>query len=279
MANAVWTGSLSFGLLTIPVRLYPAARSERVRLHLLHSSCHTRLREPLYCPKHERIVDRSETVRGYEYEKGRYVILEDEELKKIAPPTAHTAEILAFVKESEVDPIYFESSYFALPEKDNAKPYLLLVKALENANRMAIAKLTMHLREYTIFVRPQDHGLTVHTMYFANEVRRAAGYGEVNHEIKLKPQELKLAEQLVDSLSQDFRAESYHDGYQDRLKALIEAKRKGESIAEEPAPKRAPVIDIMEALKKSVQQSEILRKKKRPARVAAGTEKGRRAAG
>jgi DNA end-binding protein Ku len=274
MANAVWTGSLSFGLLAIPIRLYPAARHERVRMHLLHSTCHTRLREPLYCPKHERIVERSEAVHGYEYEEGRYVVVEDEELKKITPASAHTAELLGFVKESQVDPIYFDSSYFALPEKENQKPYVLLVKALENAERMAIAKLTMHLREYTIFVRPRDHGLLVHTMHFANEVREAAGYGKVDQEIKLRPQELRLAEQLLESLAQDFKPQCYHDGYQERLKALIEAKRKGETIVEERAPKRAPVIDIMEALKKSVQQSETQKKK---GTVEAGPTRARKA--
>lgn len=267
-AKAVWTGSLSFGLLSIPIRLIPAARHERVRMHLLHSSCHTRLREPLYCPKHERIVERSETVHGYEYEEGRYVVVEDEELKKIAPASARTAEILGFVKESEVDPIYFDSSYFALPEKDNQKPYVLLVKALQNAQRMAIAKLTMHLREYTVFVRPKDHGLTMHTMHFADEIREAAGYGKIDREIKLKPQEISLAEQLVESLSQDFKPQSYHDGYQERLKALIEAKRKGEAIVEERTPKRAPVIDMMEALKRSVQHAEMQKAKKRAARAA-----------
>ena len=266
-ANAVWTGSLSFGLLSIPIRLYPAARHERVRMHLLHSSCHTRLREPLYCPKHGRIVERSETVHGYEYEEGRYVIVEDEELKKIAPASARTADILGFVKESEVDPVYFDSSYFALPEKDNQKPYVLLVKALENAKRMAIAQLTMHLREYTVFVRPKDHGLTVHTMHFADEIREAAGYGR-DRDIKLKPQEIRLAEQLVESLSQDFKPQSYHDGYQERLKELIEAKRKGEAIVEERAPKRAPVIDMMEALKRSVQHAETQKAKRGIAREA-----------
>ena len=275
-ATSVWRGSLSFGLLTIPLRLYPAARSEHVHFHQLHSTCHTRLKQPLYCPTHKRIVESSEVVRGYEYEKGQYIIIESEELKKIAPLTAKTAEILAFVEESQVDPIYFESSYFALPEKENEKPYVLLVKALEDTNRMAIARLTMHMREYTIFVRPRNHGLTVHTMYFANEVRQVAGYGKADGEIKLKPQEIKLAQQLVESLSQEFRPESYHDGYQDRLRALIKAKEKGETIAEEPAPKRAPVIDMMEALKRSLQQTEARGQKKRPTRVGASGEREKR---
>jgi len=275
MATSVWRGSLSFGLLTIPIRLYPAARSQHLQLHQLHSTCHTRLKQPLYCPTHRRIVDRSEAVRGYEYEKGQYVVVEPDELKKITPATARTAEILGFVKESQVDPIYFDSSYLALPEKENEKPYVLLVKALEDSQRLAIAKLTMHLREYTIFVRPRNHGLTVHTMYFRNEVREVQGYGETDHKVKLKSQEIKLAEQLVETLSEDFRPEEYHDTFQENLKALIEAKLKGETIVEERPVKRAPVIDMMEALKRSVQQSEMQRHMKRPMRVATSAKRER----
>src|SRR5437868_2698097 len=153
MAASVWTGSISFGLLTIPIRLYPAARGERVSLHKIHTVCHTRLRQPLYCPTEKRLVDRSEVVRGYEYEKGQYVLIDDDEIKKITPRSGKNMEILAFVDTSQIDPIYFDSSYLAMPDKDNAKPYALLVKALEDLQRVGIAKITMHQREYTVFIR------------------------------------------------------------------------------------------------------------------------------
>ena len=274
---AVWKGSISFGLLSIPIQLYPAARPERIQLHQLHKECHTRLRQPLYCPKHERIVDRSEVVKGYEYEKGHYVLVEEQELKKIAPASSKMMEIQAFVKGSQIDPIFFESSYFALPEKDNPKPYVLLVKALEEADRVGIAKVTMHQREYTVFIRPRSHGLTVHTMYFVNEIRKVESYGKTDEDVKLRPQEIKLAEQLVESLAEDFKPQQYHDTYQERLKALIEAKRHGKTIAEEEAPKRAPVIDMMEALKRSLHQAEAQRgKKPMRARAAAGERHGKR---
>jgi DNA end-binding protein Ku len=277
MAASVWRGSISFGLLSIPIRLFPAARPERIHLHQLHKECHTRLRQPLYCPKHERIVDRSEVVKGYEYEKGHYIVIEEKELKKIAPPSSKIMEIQGFVKGSQLDPIFFESSYFALPEKDNPKPYVLLVKALEESDRVGIAKVTMHQREYTVFIRPQSHGLTIHTMYFLNEIRKVEGYGKSADDVKLRPQEIKLAEQLVDSLAEDFNPQQYEDMYQERLKALIEAKRHGKTIAEEEAPKRAPVIDMMEALKRSLHQTEE-RRSKRPTRArATGRERdGRR---
>src|SRR5438270_11110951 len=272
MAASVWTGSIGFGLLSIPIRLYPAARSERINLHQLHKKCHTRLRQPLYCPTCNRMVERSEVVKGYEYEKGHYILIDSEELKKITPPSGRAMEIQAFVKRLQIDPIYFESSYFALPEKDNPKPYVLLVKALEDSDRVGIAKVTMHQREYTVFIRPRSHGLTVHTMYFVNEIRKVEGYGKTTQDIKLRPQEVKLAEQLVESLSEDFKPQQYHDTYQENLKALIEAKRHGKTIVEEEAPKRAPVIDMMEALKRSLHEADA-QKQKKPMRRAAGRER------
>jgi DNA end-binding protein Ku len=273
MAASVWKGSISFGLLSIPIRLFPAARSEHINLHQIHKKCHTRLRQPLYCPTDRRIVERSEVVKGYEYEKGRYVLIENEELKKIAPASSKTMEIQAFVKGSQVDPILFESSYLAMPEKDNPKPYVLLVKALEESDRVGIAKVTMHQREYTVFIRPRNHGLTIHTMYFVNEIRMVEGYGKLV-DVKLKPQEIKLAEQLVESLEDDFQPQQYHDTFQERLKALIEAKREGKPIIDEERPRRAPVIDMMEALKRSLQETEAQKRKKpmraRPAREREG---------
>ena len=266
MAASVWKGSISFGLLSIPIRLFGAARPERIQMHQLHKECHTRLRQPLYCPKHDRIVDRAEVVKGYEYEKGHYIVIEEQDLKKIAPPSSKVMEIQGFVKESKIDPIFFETSYFALPEKDNPKPYVLLVKALEESNRVGIAKVTMHQREYTVFIRPRSHGLTIHTMYFVNEIRRVEGYGKTVEDVKLRPQEIKLAEQLVESLAEDFKPQQYEDTYQERLKALIEAKRRGKTIAAEEPPRRAPVIDMMEALKRSLHQTEAQRSKK-PTRV------------
>jgi DNA end-binding protein Ku len=275
MAASVWTGSIGFGLLSIPIRLYPAARSERINLHQLHKKCHTRLRQPLYCPTCNRMVERSEVVKGYEYEKGHYILIENEELKKITPPSGKVMEIQAFVKGSQIDPIYFESSYLALPEKDNPKPYVLLVKALEDSDRVGIAKVTMHQREYTVFIRPRSHGLTIHTMYFVNEIRKVEGYGKVTQEIKVRPQEIKLAEQLVESLSEEFKPQQYHDTYQENLKALIEAKREGKTIVEEEAPKRAPVIDMMEALKRSLHETEA-GKRKKPMRARPAAREGRR---
>jgi DNA end-binding protein Ku len=275
MASAAWKGSLTFGLLVVPIRLYTAAHSERMNLHQLHKECHTRLKQPLFCPHCNRQVERSEVVKGYEYEPGHYVVVTDEEIKKITPSSSKTMEILAFVKQEQIDPIYFDSSYVVMPERDSEKAYALLLKTLEDSGRVAIATVTMHQREYTVFIRPRSHGLTMHTMYFANEIRKVAGYGETEKHVKLKPQEIKLAEQLVETLSEDFKPEKYHDTFQEQLKALIEAKMKGKAIRVEQAPARAPVIDMMEALKRSLAKTAAVAGKKKPMR-ATGTERSRR---
>jgi DNA end-binding protein Ku len=254
MASSAWKGFITFGLISIPVKLYPAARSARIGLHQLHAVCKTRLRQPLFCPTCNRIVERSEVVKGYEYEDGKYVVIDPEEIKKITPESARAMEILAFVKESEIDPLFFDSSYFLVPEDEGKKAYKLLLKAMEDKDRVAIAKLTTHQREYTAFLRPYDHGIALHTMYFANEIREAPGYGRADN-VKLTPQELKLADQLVDNLSEEFQLKKYHDEFETRLRALIEAKQKGPDIAAAPRPQRAPVIDMMAALKKSLERT------------------------
>jgi DNA end-binding protein Ku len=264
MAASAWKGSLSFGLVTIPIRLYPAARPSRVPLHQLHSVCQTRLRQPLYCPHCERIVEHDEIIKGYQNEDGSYTLIEPEEIKKIEPESSRTMEILSFVKRAEVDPLFFDSSYFVVPEGEGKRAYALLLKALEDSERVAIAKITMHQREYTAFIRPYDHGLALHTMYFASEIREAPGYGKVA-DIKLRPQEIQLAERLVSTLAETFHLEKYHDEFQQRLRALLEAKRKGKVVATEPQPHRAPVIDMMTALKRSL---ETTARSKRPSRVA-----------
>jgi DNA end-binding protein Ku len=277
MPSSVWKGTLSFGLLAIPVKLYTAARSQRMNLHQLHKVCHTRLKQPLYCPHCNRQVDRSEVVRGYEYEKGRYVVINEDEIKKITPRSSTVMEIVAFVKQEQIDPIYFDASYFMLPDKESEKPYALLLRTLEDSNRVGIATVTMHQREYTVFIRPRNSGLTIHTMYYANEIREIAGYGKAEKDVKLKPAEVKLAEQLVDSLSQDFKPEQFRDKFQENLKALIEAKQRGKTVVAERKPAPARVIDMMDALKKSLSNAEAQQNRKKPIKLRpTGSEHHRR---
>jgi DNA end-binding protein Ku len=251
MASTVWKGYLTFGLISIPVRLFSAARTEHISLNQLHEKCKSRIRQPLYCPTCQRMVERSEIVKGYEYEKDQYVLVEDEEVKKIAPPSASTMEILEFVNAADVDPLYLNASYYMLPEDAGRKAYQLLVATMEEAGRAAVAKLAMHQREYIVLIRPRNNGLTLHTMYFADEVRQLPEYGQPG-EIKVKPEEVKLAKQLVESLAGGFEPEKYQDEYRQRLREMLDAKLQGQEIAVAAQPQLAPVIDMMEALKKSL---------------------------
>ena len=275
MANAVWKGHLTFGLITIPVRLFTAARSERISFNQLHEKCHSRLRMPLFCPHCNRQVERSEVIKGYEYEKDQYVLVTEDELEKIAPPSARVMEIQEFVKTKEVDPLYFDASYYLVPEDAGRKAYLLLTKTMEEEGYSAIAKLYMHQREYTTIIRPRARGLTLHTMFYAGEVRELAEYGKTDS-IELKQQEVKLAQQLIGSLAGKFTPKKYTDEYQQRVAQLIEAKRKGQAVAEAPAPQLAPVIDLMEALKKSLAERQAAPAQKKPPARAIAAEAGKK---
>jgi DNA end-binding protein Ku len=272
MAASVWSGYLTFGLISMPVRLFSGARSSGISFNMLHRTDMSRLKQQYICQADGAVVDRSDIVKGYEYRKDEYVVIEPEEIKKIEPKTAKTMEILEFVKASEVDPVYFESSYYMLPEEAGRRPYALLTKALEESDYVAIAKLTMHNREYTVFVRPHEGGLMLHTMYYAEEVRTVEGFGAPD--VELKEAELKVAHQLIEALAVEWDPEKFHDTFQDNLKNLIQTKLEGGKIAEVEKPKKlAPVVDLMSALKESLAQME--GKKKPAAAEASGRKRSR----
>jgi DNA end-binding protein Ku len=264
MAASVWSGYLTFGLISMPVRLFSGARSNSISFHMLHRDDLSRIKQQLYCPNDNRVIGRDEIVKGYEYRKDEYVVVEPEEIKKIEPKTAKTMEILEFVKASDVDPIYFESSYYMMPEEAGRRPYALLSKALEDSDYVAIAKVTMHNREYTVFLRPSKGGLMLHTMYYQEEVRELEGFGAP--EVDVKEGELKIAHQLIEALAGDWEPEKYHDEFQENLKKLIQAKLEGQEVKAVEKPKKlAPVVDLMAALKQSLADME---GKKKPAASA-----------
>ncbi len=250
MASTVWKGHLTFGLVSLPVKLYSAARSETVSFNQLHKADNSRIKQVTYCQAEDKPVPRSELVKGYEYEKDRYVVIEDEDIKKVAPKTARTMEILEFVKGSEVDPVFLESSYYMAPDEAGEKPYALLFEALRQTGYVGLAKVAMHNREHIVILRPGSRGLLMHTMYYTDEIRKVEEFRTDTSVVKEK--ELELAKTLVESLAADFAPEKYHDAYRDNLRAMIEAKVQGQEIVETPTPQLAPVIDIMEALKKSL---------------------------
>ena len=253
MASSVWSGYLTFGLISMPVRLFSGARGNHVSFHMLHRDDHARIKQQLWCPNEERVVERSEIVKGYEYRKGEYVVIEPDEIKKIEPKTAKAMEILEFVKADDVDPIYFESSYYLMPEEAGRRPYALLSCALEESSYVAIAKITMHNREYTVFLRPYKGGMMLHTMYYKDEVRELDGFGRPD--VELKDAEVKVAHQLIEALAGDFEPEKYHDTFEENVKKLIQAHLEGREVTPVEKPRKpAPVIDLMSALKESLAQ-------------------------
>jgi len=264
MAASVWSGYLTFGLISMPVRLFSGARSNHVSFHMLHRDDHVRVKQQLICPEEEKVVGRDEIVKGYEYRKGEYVIIEPDEIKRIEPKTAKAMEILEFVKSDEIDPIYFESSYYMLPEEAGRRPYALLHKALEDSRYVAVAKLAMHNREYTVFLRPYTVGLMLHTMYYQDEIRKVEDFGKTD--VDIKEAELKVAHQLVQALAAEWEPKKYYDTFEANVKELIKAHLEGKQVNSIEKPKKAaPVVDLMEALKQSLAQME--GKKKGPQRA------------
>ena len=260
MAASVWKGHLTFGLVSFPIRLFSAARSETVSFNLLHKDDHSRIRQVTFCQAEDKPVSRNELVKGYEYEKDHYVVIDEEDIKNVAPKTAKVMEILEFVKAEQVDPIYLESSYYVAPEEGGEKPYALLFQALRESKFYALAKVAMHNREHIIILRPGAKGILSHTMYYQDEIRQVEEFRTDTSLVKDK--ELDMAKMLISSLEAEFEPQKYHDEYRDNLQRMIEAKIEGKKVVATPAAQVAPVIDIMEALKKS------LAEKRKPAQAA-----------
>jgi DNA end-binding protein Ku len=252
MPATVWKGFLSFGLVSFPIRLYSAARPDHIHFNMLHRKDLSRIKEAWYCAKENKRVDRSDIVKGYEVRKGEYIAVEDDELKQIAPATATTMEILKCVRDEEVDPVYFETSYYVGPDESVSKPYGLFLQALKESGYDALAKVTMHNREHAVLIRASEDGLLLHTLFYPNEVR-AANKPAIKAAGKTSSKELSLAKSLIQHLAGPFKPEELHDTYRENIERLIEQKRKGQKITLAERPRKAPVVDLMEALKRSLE--------------------------
>ena len=260
MPSSVWSGYVTFGLISIPVKLFSAARSEGISFRMLHKECGTRVKQQYICPVHERPVTREEIVKGYEFEKDRYIEVSPEEIKKIEPRTARAMEILEFVPLAEVDAMFFDTSYYLVPDDPGLRAYVLLRRAMADSGKCAIARLSMHNREYTAVLRPLAQGLALHSMFFRHEVGRIEELGPVNG-LEVKEKELELAHSLIESLSAPFEPEKYSDSFQANLRTMLDAKLQGQPVTEVEKPKLAPVIDLMAALKKSLEDARKLPRK------------------
>jgi len=273
MATTVWSGHLTFGLVSMPVQLVTAARRKSVDLDLLHSKDHSRIRQVLYCRAEDKPLERSDVVKGFEYAKDKYVVLDASELAKIKPKSAKMMEILEFVDAAEVDPVYFDTSYYLLPDEGGDKPYMLLYLAMHNTNYYALAKATMHEREYTLVIRCGAHGLIVHTMYYADELREQKAFQKEPGVVAQK--ELTLAKALIENLASPFEPKKYSDAYRAQLEQLIQAKIKGKKFVSAPAKRLAPVTDIMAALQKSLFQRRLPAAAKKSASKVVSKRKAR----
>ncbi len=253
-ARSIGSGTISFGLVSIPVRLYVATSSESLSFNMLHEPCRSRIKQQLFCPPCERVVERSEIVKGYQFAKDQYVLFSDTELKALEAEANRSIDIQEFVPLTKVDPIYFENSHYLGPEKGADKAYRLLVQSMHDTGKVAVAQWTSHGKEHIVLIRALDNGLVMHALYYADEVRGLAEIADAADGPPARPAEVDLARKLIDQLSsEDFRPESYADAHRARVQAVVEQKVAGEEVAapEASAP-RAQVIDLMEALKESL---------------------------
>ncbi len=251
MARAIWSGSISFGMVSIPVKLFGATESKDISFNLLHATCGTRLQQRRWCPTDEVDVPWNETARGYEYAKGQYVVLTDEDFERLPLPSKHTIELTSFVEEKEIDPVFYERSYYLEPAERAEKPYALLLKALEKRNLTAIATITIRKKEQLCALRSHEGTIMLETLFYPDEIREERGMDL--DAVKVSDRELEMAFTLIDIFRKPFDPGEYHDHYREALAEMIEAKLEGKQVVKTPTPRDNRVIDLADALKRSVE--------------------------
>jgi DNA end-binding protein Ku len=285
MARSMWTGSVSFGLVNIPVKLFNAVSPKTVRFHLLHAKDGVRIRQKRVCPADGEEVSNDDLIKGYEISKNRYVPIQPEELEALDPKATHTVDILDFVPADQIDPLYFDHPYYLAPDRGAQKAYALLRAAMEDANKVAIAQVVLRTKQYTVALRPLGKALLMSTLFFQDEVIREESLDDLPAEdYAVNARELQMARQLVDSLTTQFRPEQYHDTYREQVLELIERKAQGQEVVTQPAEVEQPrVLDLMAALEASLAKAKGrgiggAAHEKDEAEAAAG-ERGKRRAG
>ena len=273
MARSIWNGVVSFGMVSIPVKLHTATESKDVSFRQLHKKCGSRLKQPRRCPLCEQDLEAGEIVRGYEYAKDEYVILTDEDFGKLAVPSKHTIELSAFVHAEEIDSVYYEKSYYLEPEETGKKPFALLMRALKEKELTAVAKIAIRNKERLCALRPRDGTMMLETLFYPDEIRVLKN-GEAP-ELEVSDRELTMAYSLIDLMSEPFAPEKYQDEYRRAVMEIIEAKLQGADIVEAPAAPKGKVVDLMAALKASVEKA----KERKEADVPKRAAKRRRKAG
>jgi len=248
----IWKGAITFGMISIPVKLYGATESKDLAFNTLHAECKSRLKQKRWCPVHDREVMADEVVRAYEYVKDQYIEVLDEDLEKMPMPSKHTIELTSFVKQSDIDPVYFERTYYLEPDQVGLKPYALLLRALKTKQVSAVAKIALRNKESLCVLRPSDNNLLMlETLYYPDEIRTADLQGEPD--VMVSQPELNMALSLVEMLEEPFDPKKYHDEYRNALLEVIEAKRTGQELVAAPETPMPQTIDLMAALKASLE--------------------------
>jgi DNA end-binding protein Ku len=251
MPRSIWKGAVSFGMVSIPIKLYTATDEKDVSFHLLHKKDGVRIKQQRYCPEDDAVIDWGDVARGYEIAPDQYVIMEPEDFDKVPVDTTHTIEITDFVPLSQIDPIYYQKTYYLEPEKVGTKPFALLREVLKDSELVAIAKVTLRQKEQLCTLRVYENAIALETMFYADEIRTVQDL-DIPGEMDISDRELKMARSLVEMLTTEFEPEKYTDNYREALLELIERKAEGQEI-KRPAPAAGKITDLMEALRASVE--------------------------
>jgi DNA end-binding protein Ku len=250
MARAFWKGVISFGMVVIPVRMYVATETRGLSFHVLHKKCLTRPKQVWHCDQDDEYFTSGETVRGYEFTKGQYVVLSEDDFKKVNIKSNHSINIQGFVEAAEVDPVYYQNSHYLEPEELGKKPFILLREALLKTRRVGLAKVAFQRREHLCLLRPLGDILALHSLYYPDEI---LGRGKLSAEgTKITPEEMEMANTLVMAMAAGFKPEQFKDEYESALKKLVEAKVKGVEV-KMPEEEKIAVPDLMAALKASIE--------------------------
>jgi DNA end-binding protein Ku len=252
VARSIWKGVVSFGMVSIPVRLFAATEDKDVSFHQLHKEDHSRIRYKKWCPEDDEEVPQDEIVRAYEVAKDKYVELTDEDLDKLPLPSKHTIELSAFVQADEIDPIYYQKTYYLEPEETGRKPYALLVKVLESKGATGVAKIALRNKEHLCALRPVEGSLILETLHYPDEIRE---HEENPPKVAVNEREVAMAGSLVDALTEPFDPSKYHDNYREAVLELIESKTEGREVVEPEGSEPGKVTDLMAALRASVESA------------------------
>jgi DNA end-binding protein Ku len=277
MPRTMWKGAISFGLVSVPVGLYTSTEEKTLRFNQLHDEDFGRIKMQRVCSKCGEMVDFEHIVKGYEYEKDKYVVMTDEDFDAVPIESSRAIDIIQFVDLADIDPIYYKKSYYLVPEETGLKAYTLLRRAMEEDGRVAIAKVAFREKEHLAALRFKDNVFVLETMYWPDEIR-AADFDILDKRVQVRENEVQMAKSLIDNLTEPFKPEKFKDEYREALLEIVEKKVAGEEIEVVPEPEPTKVVDLMEALKASVEQTKKKAAPKKAAAAAGGQRRRRKSA-